>query len=50
MGEDALEVAVGGELGMVVAGSLAVLADRKSKFMTYLTLALFSVRDHQVLV
>jgi hypothetical protein len=33
MGERALEVAVGGEIGMVVAGSLAVLADRKSKFM-----------------
>ena len=50
MGEDALEVAVGGELGIGVAGSLAVFADRISEFMTYLTLALFSVRDHQVLV
>jgi hypothetical protein len=34
MGERALKAAVGGELGMGVAGSLAVLADRKSKFMT----------------
>jgi hypothetical protein len=50
MGERALEVAVGGEIGMNIAGSLAVFADRKSKFMTYLTPALFSVRDHQVLV
>jgi hypothetical protein len=31
MGERALKVAVGAELGMGVAGSLAVLADRKSK-------------------
>ena len=50
MGERALKFAVGRELGMGVAGSLAVFADRKSKFMTYLTLALFSVRDHQVLI
>jgi hypothetical protein len=50
MGERALEVAVGGEIGMDIAGSLAVFADRKSKFMTYLALALVSVRVHQVLV
>jgi hypothetical protein len=50
MGERALKVAVGGELGMGVTSSLAVLAGRISKFMTYLTLALFSDRDHQVLV
>jgi hypothetical protein len=50
MGERALNAPVGAELGMGVAGSLAVFADRISKFMTYLTPALFSVRDHQVLV
>jgi hypothetical protein len=34
MGEDALKFAVGRELGVGVAGSLAVFADRISKFMT----------------
>jgi hypothetical protein len=34
MGERALEVAVGGEIGMDIAGSLAVFADRISEFMT----------------
>jgi hypothetical protein len=33
MGERALKAAVGGELGMGVAGSSAVLAGRKSKFV-----------------
>jgi hypothetical protein len=42
MGENALKFAVGRELGMDITSSLAVLADRKSKFLTYLTLALFS--------
>jgi hypothetical protein len=43
MGERALKFAVGRELGMGVAGSLAVFADRILKFLTYLALALFSV-------
>jgi hypothetical protein len=50
MGERALDAPVCAEIGMDFAGSLAVFADRISKFLTYLTLALFSVRDHQVLV
>jgi hypothetical protein len=50
MGEDALNAPVCAELGMDVTSSLAVLADRKSRFLTYLTPALFSVRGHQVLV
>jgi hypothetical protein len=33
MGEDALNAPVCAEIGMDIAGSLAVLADRKSKFM-----------------
>jgi hypothetical protein len=33
MGERALKFAVGRELGMDVTSSLAVLADRKSKFL-----------------
>jgi hypothetical protein len=50
MGEGALNAPVCAELGMDVAGSLAVLDGRKSKFLTELTLGLFSVRGHQVLV
>jgi hypothetical protein len=34
MGEYALKVAVGGELDMDITSSLAVLAGRKSKFLT----------------
>jgi hypothetical protein len=33
MGERALDAPVCAEIGMGVAGSLAVLADRKSKFL-----------------
>ena len=43
MGEDALDAPVCAEIGMDVAGSLAVFADRILKFLTYLALALFSV-------
>ena len=50
MGERALDAPVCAEIGMGVAGSLALFADRISEFMTYLTLALFSVRDHKGLV
>jgi hypothetical protein len=49
MGERALKFAVGREIGMDVAGSLAVLADRKSKFMICVKLTSFSVRDHALL-
>jgi hypothetical protein len=50
MGEGALEVVVGRELGIGVAGSLAVLVGRKSKFLIRVKLRLFSVRDHKALV
>jgi hypothetical protein len=41
MGERALKFAVGRELGMDVTSSLAVLADRKSKFLICVKLTSF---------